>query len=129
MSTIFKYPPKKGKKSITNFFIDIVNILNNAFEDEEEQRHIDDNKYLVSKTESEKRILGVLQTTAAILIIFNMVLLYGISNSHSQRNFKVDRNIHKPSTMVVQKMYLIYTNGYTLNMGAHYLFNIISCPY
>ena len=75
------------------------------------------------------RVLRVLQTTAAILIISNMVLLYAISNLHSQRNFNVvTKIIHKPSEMVVQKLYLIYTNGYTLNMGAHYLFKIISCP-
>ena len=128
MAAIFKYPPKKGKKNITRFLIDIVNILNNAFEDEDDHRHIDDNRYLVSKTESENRILRVLQTTATILIIFNMVFLYGISSLHSQRNFNVvTKIIHKPSAMVVQKLYLIYTNGYTLNMGAHYLFNIISC--
>ena len=42
--------------------------------------HIDDNRYLLSKSESDQRILLILRITASILILFSTVLLYGISN-------------------------------------------------
>ena len=42
--------------------------------------HIDDNRYLLSKSESDQRILIILKITASILILFSIVLLYGISN-------------------------------------------------
>ena len=43
-------------------------------------RHIDDNEYLLSKSESDQRILIILKITASILILFSIVLLYGVSN-------------------------------------------------
>ena len=46
--------------------------------------HIDDNRYLLSKSESDQRILLILRITASILILFCTVLLYGISNLQSK---------------------------------------------
>ena len=42
--------------------------------------HIDDNRYLLTNSESDQRILLILRITASILILFSTVLLYGISN-------------------------------------------------
>ena len=46
--------------------------------------HIDDNRYLLSNSESDQRILLILRITASILILFCTVLLYGISNLQSK---------------------------------------------
>ena len=46
--------------------------------------HIDDNRYLLTNSESDQRILLILRITASILILFCTVLLYGISNLQSK---------------------------------------------
>ena len=111
----YEVPKKVGKKGLPYVFTNILNVLNKVFEFETEQHHIDDNNYLLSKSESDKRIVLILKITASILIMFSTVLLYGISNLQTK---KIDPNT---SSMAVQNLYIIYTNGYTLNMGAHYI--------
>lgn len=76
----YEIPIKVGKKGLPYVFTNILNVLNKVFEFETEQHHIDDNNYLLSKSESDQRILLILRITASILIMFSTVLLYGISN-------------------------------------------------
>ena len=111
----YEIPKKAGRKGLQDVFADILNVLNKVFEFETEQHHIDDNKYLLSKSESHQRIILILKITASILIVFCTVLLYGISNLQIKM---IEPNT---SSMAVQNLYIIYTNGYTLNMGAHYI--------
>ena len=111
----YEIPKKVGRKGLQDVFADILNVLNKVFEFETEQHHIDDNKYLLSKSESHQRIILILKITASILIVFCTVLLYGISNLQIKM---IEPNT---SSMAVQNLYIIYTNGYTLNMGAHYI--------
>ena len=111
----YEIPKKAGRKGLQDVFADILNVLNKVFEFETEQHHIDDNKYLLSKSESHQRIILILKITASILIVFCTVLLYGLSNLQIKM---IEPNT---SSMAVQNLYIIYTNGYTLNMGAHYI--------
>ena len=113
----YKIPKKVGRKGLQEVFADILNVLNKVFEFETEQHHIDDNKYLLSKSESHQRIIFILRITASILIMLCTVLLYGISNLQTKTKM-IEPNA---SSMAVQNLYIIYTNGYTLNMGAHYI--------
>ena len=113
----YEIPKKVGKKGLPYVFTNILNVLNKVFEFETEQHHIDDNNYLLSKSESHQRIIFILRITASILIMLCTVLLYGISNLQTKTKM-IEPNA---SSMAVQNLYIIYTNGYTLNMGAHYI--------
>ena len=111
------YQRPKGK--VSRLLVNIFNLLNNIFEFEADELHIDDNKYLLSKRESEKRIVLILHITAGILLIFNFLIAYAIWNIQTKTNNLNDVN-QKSSQVVVQNLYLIYTNGLTLDLGAHY---------
>ena len=113
------YQIPKGKNAASRLLVNIFNLLNNIFEFEPEQLHIDDNNYLLSKKESEKRIVLILHITAGILLIFNLLIAYAIWNIQTQTNNNLNVN-QKSSQLVVQNLYVIYTNGLTLDLGAHY---------
>ena len=65
-----KYEPPTKKHRILASLESFVNILNTVFENEEEVRHIDDNKYQLNQHESIRRIIRILFTSSGILSIF-----------------------------------------------------------
>ena len=86
------------------------------FENEDEQRHIDDNKFVVPKHESETRILLLLQFFAGSLICLTISLIWIILS-------KIDGSITaNPTTafirtMPVENLCLIYDTGLALDIS------------
>ena len=101
-------PPSPRTSKISKKVSYILNLLNKIFENDDEQRHIDDNKFLVPKHESETRILLLLQIIAGSLICITISLMWIILS-------KIDGSIiANPTTtifigaMPVENLYLIY---------------------
>ena len=81
-------PPTKGHRKLASLK-SFVNILDNIFENEEEVRHIDDNKYQLNQHESRRRNLRILFALSGILSIFfvGLILILAIlSRQPSHRN-------------------------------------------
>ena len=84
-----KYGPPTKKNRILASLESFVNILNTVFENEEEVRHIDDNKYQLNQHESRRRNLRILFALSGILSIFfvGLILILAIlSRQPSHRN-------------------------------------------
>ena len=97
------YQIPKGKNAASRLLVNIFNLLNNIFEFEPEQLHIDDNKYLLSKKESEKRIVLILHITAGTLLIFNLIIAYAIWNMQTQTNDNLRMHI-EPSSRILARI-------------------------
>ena len=109
-------PPFPRTSKISKKLSYILNLLNKIFENDDEQRHIDDNKFLVPKHESETRILLLLQIIAGSLICLTISLIWIILS-------KIDGSIiANPTTtyigaMPVENLYLIYDSGLALDIS------------
>ena len=109
-------PPFPRTSKISKKVLYILNLIYKIFENDDEQRHIDDNKFLVPKHESETRILLLLQFFAGSLICLTISLIWIILS-------KIDGSITaNPTTtfirtMPVENLYLIYDTGLALDIS------------
>ena len=82
------------------------------------KKHINDNEYLITKVESELRLINVGLITSSIFMVSLMVLIGTIFvDSFTIHNFSTNTTINSlPLTFFqTQKLYVIYTNGLVLN--------------
>ena len=83
------------------------------------KKHINDNEYLITKVESELRIINVGVITSLILMVTLMVLIGVIFvDSFTIRNFGTNTTSTNSLPLAIfqtQKLYVIYTNGLVLD--------------
>ena len=80
------------------------------------KKHINDNEYLITKVESELRIINVGVITSLILMVTLMVLIVVIFvDSFAIRNFNTNTTTNPLAIFQTQKLYIIYTNGLVLD--------------
>ena len=80
------------------------------------KKHINDNEYLITKVESELRIINVGVITSLILMVTLMVLIVVIFvDSFTIRNFNTNTTTNPLAIFQTQKLYIIYTNGLVLD--------------
>ena len=80
------------------------------------KKHINDNEYLITKVESELRLINVGVITSLILMVTLMVLIVVIFfDSFTIRNFNTNTTTNPLAIFQTQKLYIIYTNGLVLD--------------
>ena len=80
------------------------------------KKHINDNEYLITKVESELRLINVGVITSLILMVTLMVLIGVIFvDSFTIRNFNTNTTTNPLAIFQTQKLYIIYTNGLVLD--------------
>ena len=78
------------------------------------KKHINDNEYLITKVESELRLINVGVITALILM-FTLMVLIGMIFVDSFSTNSSTTNSLPLAIFQTQKLYVIYTNGLVLN--------------
>ena len=100
----------------------IIELLNNVFTNKDEERHIDDNRFVLSKAESGNRVTIVLIIFCALLIgftqlIMGLVMLKAKDGGYGQYVYDQGDMHDTPINMNLNLIYYLGADSFLVDLG------------
>ena len=110
--------PKKTLEDVDK----IIELLNNVFTNKDEERHIDDNRFVLSKPESGNRITMILIVFCALLIgftqlIMGLVMFKAKEGAYGQYVYDQEKMHDTPINMNLNLIYFLGADSFLVDVG------------
>ena len=104
----------------------IIDKVNKIFTNEDELRHIDDNRYMLSKGQSGTRIILLLLTSCAVLIgmallVIGLIMFKANAGSFGVYVYDQENQYNNPINMNLNLVYYLGAHSFFIDLG-NYVF-------
>ena len=104
----------------------IIDKVNKIFTNEDELRHIDDNRYMLSKKQSGTRIILLLLTSCAVLIgmallVIGLIMFKANTGSFGVYVYDQENQYNNPINMNLNLVYYLGAHSFFIDLG-NYVF-------
>ena len=102
----------------------IIDRVNKIFTNKDELRHIDDNRYMLSKGESGTRIILLLLTSCTILIgiglwIISLIMFKAKAGSYGVYVYDQENMYNTPINMNLNLVYYLGAHSFFIDLGSY----------